>query len=126
MSINLDKFWAFVKEWSVGRLIALLFLLSLILCQMDLVQSLGRVTIFAILLLALLLEVFQLSADKLKPVGKQSGAETDEQDKEQSGREPDRAGTVLSTWPFVVTMILALLGIIGFAAFVLCHLIQNG
>jgi len=126
MSINLDKFWAFVKEWSVGRLIALLFLLSLILCQTDLVQSLGRVTIFAILLLALLLEVFQLSADKLKPVGKQSGAETDEQAKEQSGREPDRAGTVSSTWPFVVTMILALLGVIGFATFVLCHLIQNG
>jgi hypothetical protein len=126
MNINLDKFWEFVKQWTVGRLIALLLLLSLLVCQKNLIDSLGRETILTILLFAVLLEVFQLSADKLqKPEAKRLEVKVDEEPQEQSHTDPSASETASKTWLFGATLILSLLGIIASAAFVLYHLIQS-
>jgi hypothetical protein len=65
MNINLDKFWEFVKTWSVGRLTVLLVLLGeIILKSMDKI-FLDCKIIFAIIAIAILLEIFELSHNKL-------------------------------------------------------------
>ena len=60
MSINLDKFWQFVREWSVGRMLVLLSILALLFnSRCDLKELLFRA-----ISLGLLLEVFELSHNK--------------------------------------------------------------
>ncbi len=97
MIIDLTKFWKYVKEWSVGRLIVLLVLIAWIICCLKSLPCLNGKLLFSILLLSILLEIFQLS----------------------SHYNYELAKTKQERSVYVVSMIVALLGIIVFSIFCL-------
>ena len=65
MKIDLEKFWEFVKQWSVGRLMILLLLLSFIFETTLVINNLGKESFYRLLIIAVLLEIFELSANHL-------------------------------------------------------------
>ena len=124
MKIDLDKFWALVKEWSVGRLIVLMLLLALLFCQVALVEALGRETILTLFLLGVLLEVYQLSANKLEPPRVSTGgkpAAGQEGSSPPANNSHFQRSFLVRTF-FAVVMILSVVGILvieGFAVYCL-------
>ena len=94
MKIDLNEFWKFVKEWTVGRLIALLILIAWIICCSKSLPCLNGKLLFSILLLSILLETFELSHNKLGKIKQKQ-------------------------WVYVVSMMISLLSIIGFSIFFL-------
>lgn len=62
MNINLDGLWKFIKEWSVGRMIALLALINLLISTLS--KCSYSITIYLVLI-ASFLEIFELSHNKL-------------------------------------------------------------
>lgn len=65
MNINLDKFWQFIKEWTVGRLIALLLLIGWIFFCDTQIKDINQKLFLTLLTLAILLEIYELSHNKL-------------------------------------------------------------
>ena len=99
LNLNLAKFWKNIKEWSVGRMIALLVLLGLILKPYNFTQCLGLRFIFIILLVAILLEIFELSHNKLGCIKNCKNI-------------------------YAISMVLSLLAIIGFSMYFLYSLVN--
>ncbi len=104
LNLNLDKFWECIKQWSVGRMIALLVILAWIIFTLKSLPCPSEKFLFNILLLSILLEVFQLSLNQLIKL-----KEADEK---------------LQRWvyAYVAAMVLSLFGIIGFSIIFLCCL----
>jgi hypothetical protein len=102
MTINLDNFWNFIKQWSVGRMLALITVLTWMFSNLKSDKPVDPRTIFFVLLIAVLLEIFELSHNKLKDV--------------KSNMDQSAAGK--PCWicvPYSLAMFLSLLGILIFA-----------
>lgn len=105
MSFDPDKLWAFVKQWSVGRLVALLVLVGWIFsCEKEKIIN----SVFALLIIAVLLEVFELSANALRM------HETTAHDQPELRNSGARIC-------FIITMLAAVFGLLAIAGcFLFC------
>lgn len=92
ISLNLDKFWEFIKQWSVGRMIIILVMLAWIIFCLSSVKCIDQRFLFNILLVAVFLEIFELSHNQL-----------------------EKANDTLKKWIYSISIIISLLGIIGFS-----------
>ena len=96
LSLNLEKFWKFIKEWSVGRMTVLLVFITFIIFELNKINKLKTNFIFIITIEAIMLEIFELSHNKLKD-------------------EQQRSNKVV----YSISMILSICSIIGFATYYL-------
>jgi|GEM_PF-4799883 hypothetical protein len=66
MVIDLNKFWEYVKDWSVGRMAVLLILIGEIWCKLSKNTDILPVNwIIKIYVIGVLLEIFELSHNKI-------------------------------------------------------------
>lgn len=65
MIIDFNKFWEFIKQWSVGRLIVLLTLIGWITLSINDSKCLDNKFIFSLLFSGILLEIFELTSNNL-------------------------------------------------------------
>lgn len=61
MNINLDYFWKFIREWTVGRLIVLLALLYILFTRI----IVNELMVMKLILTGVFLEIFELSLNKI-------------------------------------------------------------
>ena len=92
MRFDLDKFWEFVKEWTVGRLMVLLLLLAFLIDSTGVIESIGNDLFFKLVVLAVLLEMFELSSNHLEKDSKYQ-------------------------WVYIITTILPIIGVLFYPFF---------
>lgn len=106
ISLNLDKFWGFIKEWSVGRMIILLMILAWIIFCLKSVKCIDQSFLFNILLVAVFLEIFELSHNKLEKIDKKL---------EKINDKLVKVDDTFKKLIYSISMIISLLSIIGFS-----------
>ncbi|MEI6092766.1 MAG: hypothetical protein WCQ47_03690 [bacterium] len=62
MNLNLDKFWEYIRQWSVGRMMVLLVILAWMINAIA-KKELQEGFVLTIVCLGVFLEVFELSAN---------------------------------------------------------------